>query len=365
MSTYLNNYIRSNVDRDRKDINKILEALHDIYAAPAEDEALKERIILSPHNRKRSQTLAKSGSDVSSTKNRTRRSSSYTVLPYTSSPPAYPVSNTLNGTLTLLKYPDWKYGSGATFNGTQYIEIPHNTALEVTRTLFSVQFWFKSTTFGQHYIYCKKDLASSNADYLSPDYDSNYLLAAEVNAGIEVYLVADDGNRDFINDGDYDSNYFTEDRGITVNCGISDGTNSLLVSKTASGLFDGNWHSVTIVSKDVADYLSPDYDSNYSVSGGETVEILVDKVSKGSVSNSSITGSLTNTRNAYFGAGDNDGSLVNKMVGSVALFTINEDSLTSTEIDNYHDSGRIVTREQKNALFFTGNEESSVNDNIF
>lgn len=44
MSSNIQNFQRATTKTDRKDINKILEALQDLFAAPAEKEAVAERI---------------------------------------------------------------------------------------------------------------------------------------------------------------------------------------------------------------------------------------------------------------------------------------------------------------------------------
>ena len=97
----VSNFVRRNGSADRSEINKILSVINPLAFPEPEDEALKERIILSPKVRKRTLTSS-TGLDIttSNTDTRDRFSSSITILPDTISPTAFPVSETLNGTLT-------------------------------------------------------------------------------------------------------------------------------------------------------------------------------------------------------------------------------------------------------------------------
>ena len=143
----VSNFVRRNGSADRSEINKILSVINPLAFPEPEAEAVKERIILSPKVRKR--TISSStGLDItaSNTDTRTRTSNSITILPDTSTPTAFPVSETLNGTLT---FNQEKYGAGAIFTGSQYIEIPDDNQFDLTLPYFTVAFWFKANGVDQ------------------------------------------------------------------------------------------------------------------------------------------------------------------------------------------------------------------------
>ena len=124
----VSNFVRRNGSADRSEINKILSVINPLAFPEPEAEAVKERIILSPTIRKRTLTSA-TGLDItkSSTATRDRLSSSITLLPDTYTPTAFPVLPLLYGTLT---FNQEKYGAGATFTGSQYIEIPDDNQFD-------------------------------------------------------------------------------------------------------------------------------------------------------------------------------------------------------------------------------------------
>ena len=208
-------------------------------------------------------------------------------------------------------------------------------------------FWFKSTAGGIQGIYCKRNIALST------------------NAGIDVSI--NSGEVDQYNAADFDvANYQQAATNNSVILILGDGTNTVTVDKsTAVNMFDGNWHSVGVFAEDDPEYLDPDYSTtNYFTTGGQTAEIYLDKVSLGTSSIASITSSTSNTRDCIFGGRDNAGVIENKLIGSIAYWFFEGDTLTPTEITNYHDSAIMIADDQKNAIMFVGDESASTNDKI-
>ena len=90
----VSNFVRRSGSADRTEINKILAVINPLAFPVVENEALKERIVLSPHVRKRTNTVL-SGTDITTTnsESRDRFSSSITILPDTATPTAFPNRN--------------------------------------------------------------------------------------------------------------------------------------------------------------------------------------------------------------------------------------------------------------------------------
>jgi hypothetical protein len=153
------------------------------------------------------------------------------------------------------------------------------------------------------------------------------------------------------------TSYLTTSTNEAVNILMSDGTNTVNTAVEISGIYDGSWHSVVIVSQDsVSDYCiaCTDYHANYSQVSSPVVTIYVDKVSIGTIDHSSITGDLSNTSNAYIGSKDDQ--LVDSLSGTLALFEYQATNWTTTDVDSFHDDARIRVTSQKAAFHFTGND---------
>ena len=343
---------------DSESINKLLALITPLAFADPEADSLKERVILSNPIRKRTLT-GLTGLDItnSSTATRDRFGSSITILPDTSTPTALPVSPSLTGTLT---FPNKVNGAGALFTGTQYISVPDDNQFDLTLPFFTVAFWFKSdvTNQGTQTIYSKgefiidPDYCVTCGDYDTDDYDTE--TGVSIVPGLEVQVKANTA-ADF--DSDFDNSHDTTTSAEAIRIIISDGTNLIDSSVTATNLFDGNWHSIIIVSTDsVSDYCSActDFSDDYSVISSPLITVYMDKVSKGTIDHSAITGDLSNTENAIIGA--SDASLTNPLKSNLALFEYQATNWNTTDISNFHDNARIRVTNQKMAFHFIGND---------
>jgi len=338
---------------DHEAINKLQALITPIAFPEPEESSQKERVILSSPVRLRTNTSS-TGTDITTTNSETkdRLSNSYTVIPDTSSKTAYPVSNSTTGTLTYPSTSIIKGGAGTQFTGTQYITIPDNSALESDLPI-GIMFTFKSDgTEGSLAVYCKKDESTST------------------NAGVYVELLRN-SVADFDQTGpNFDSGDFnTTTQASAVRVHVADGTNDVDATiTTATDLFDGSTHTVVInIANTNADFDSGDFDNDdfYVLDSPKTVEVFVDKVSEGTADTSSITGSLTNARDAYFGGRDNGGTIDSLLRGYVALFEIQNTTFTTSQINAYHDDDRIYVNSQLNALHFAGSEDPSILDDMW
>jgi len=373
MSSDISNYIRRNGNSDRDDINKLISILNPLVFPDPENSSLKERIILSPHFRKRTNT-ASTGLDITTVTSQTRNrlSSSITIIPQSATTTPIPYTVTLSGTLTFPT--DKKNGAGATFTGTQYyILTDTGNALDLTTGLFGMAFWFKGNGVdqGEQVIYSKR-ISDLINDYCSActDFDpNNYMTSpSTLNTGLTISLV---GNidQDYCSAcTDFDTNnYNTTTQNSGVRIIMADGSNSMDATITgATNIFDGSWHSIIINSTDItSDYCSTctDYDpNNYSIITSPNVEVFIDGVSIGTASTSAITGSLANSESAYFGATNSQGTLEKFIRGSVALWEFQSNVFDSTARTDYHSNARIRQSGQLAALHFIGNATES--DNI-
>ena len=358
----VSNFVRRTGSADRSEINKILSVINPLAFPVVENEALKERIILSPHVRKRTNT-ALTGLDItkSSTATRNRFSSSITILPDTATPTAFPVSETLIGTLT---FNQEKYGAGAVFNGYQYISIPDNAQFDLTLPYFTMAFWFKSNDIDQgvQTIWSKGSFIFAADHCLACgnfDTDDYITTIDTVNTpGLEVRVQGNITQDHCSACTDFDASYDSSTSIEQINIIISDGINLIDQTVNIANIFDGNWHSVIIISNDsVSDYCvaCTDFSDDYSVVTTPLITVYMDKVSMGTIDHSTITGSLENSNIAYIGIG---GELENPLKGSLAIFEYQGTNWTTTDVDSFHDSGRIRVGSQKAAFHFIGNDSS-------
>lgn len=147
MSSNIQNFVRTTANTNRKDINKILEALQDLFAAPIEDEAAHERIA----KRKHVKRLTESHTDGAPTQIITNtprdkenfdfvRKKPVTVKSY----PLIHTSNNFGGVTFPVK--DTKHAGRIDFDGTGYITVANQTRLNITDKL-SVAFWARFVGF--------------------------------------------------------------------------------------------------------------------------------------------------------------------------------------------------------------------------
>jgi hypothetical protein len=333
-------------------INRLQTIITPIAFPEPEDSGLKQRIIFTRPKRKRTLTSS-TGADITdiTTTNRDRFNNDYTVVPDTSSPSAYPVSNTVTGTFTFTSDDIIKGGCGTNFTGSQYITIPDNSSLESELPLM-IAFTFKSNgTEGNLAVYCKKDESTSTS------------------AGVYVELLRN-SVADFDQTGpNFDSGDFnttTQDSAVRVH--LADGTNEVDATiTTATDLFDGSAHTVVInISEAVPDFDSGDFDNtNFNATSNQTIEVFVDKVSEGTADISSITDSILNSRDAYIGTRDNGGTLDFRLKGYLALFEIQNYNYTTSNISDYNDNNRVTVISQLNSFHFCGDTASTVLANLW
>ena len=342
-------------------INKLQALITPLAFADPEDDSLKERIILSSPRRLRTLTSS-TGLDIttSSTATRKRTSTSLTIVPDTSSPSTFPVSPSTVGTLDfdISK----KYGAGARFDGTQYITIPDNNQFDLSLPYFTMAFWFKTTNGGTQTIYNKsnfnfdQDHCSVCADF-SDDYNTEPDTTTE--PGLQIRFESNK-DRDFCNTcTDFDGSYSTSSFNDRIRVVISDGTNLLDSTVDTGDISDGNWHSIVLVSQDsISDYCTSctDYSDDYATVTSPVITVYVDKVSKGTMDHSSITGDLSNSQNAIIGAENT--SFENPLVGDLAIFEYDATNWTTANITSYHDDGRINVTSQKLAFYLVGNDST-------
>ena len=346
-------------------INKLQALITPLAFPDPEDEGIQERIILSNPVRLRTNSVS-AGLDLSavSTDSRDRTSTAITLLPDTSTPSAFPVSETVVGTLDLLT--NKKYGAGATLNKTQYISIPDDNQLDLSLPYFTMAFWYKGNgtdegrqtiwskgEFGQGLDFCQACTDFHTSDFLStPD--------TSLDAGLQVQLQGD-AAADFESaSSDFDTNSFsTTSTTERVNIIISDGTNFVEDSVDLLNLYDGNWHSIVIVSQDsISDFCvaCTDFSDDFQQVTTPIITVYYDKVSAGTIDHSSVTGDLSNAQDAILGAENT--SLENPLNGTLALFEYQATNWATDDIDSYHDDARIRVTSQKAAFHFTGNDSS-------
>jgi hypothetical protein len=344
---------------DHEAINKLQALITPIAFPEPEESSQKERIILSSPVRERVLT-AFTGLDVigSGSENRKRTSSSLTILPDTATPSAFPVSPSIVGTLDfdIAK----KYGAGARFNGTQYISIPDDNQFDLTLPYFTMAFWFKSTNGGTQTIYNKSNF-NFDQDFCSvcTDFSDDYSTEPDTTTdpGLQIRFESNK-DKDFCDTcTDFDASYNTTVHNDRIRVVISDGTNLLDSTIDTGDISDGNWHSIVLVSQDsVSDHCvaCTDFSDDYQQVATPVITLYVDKVSKGTIDHSSITGDLSNSQNAIIGAENT--SFENPLIGDLAIFEYDGTNWDSTAINSYHDDGRITVGSQKLAFYFVGND---------
>lgn len=271
---------------------------------------------------------------------------SFIMKPSVSTHTAYPVTHTTTGTIDFdVRSHGTKWGAEGLFDGSQYITIPHHADIDVNiAQTFFFFFKAKSDFGGTLSLFCKKDESTST------------------NAGIHIYIESAQG-------ADYDTSsgngylaadYQDADVDPTINCHVADGTNEVTATESASGLWDGNWHSIVVVIGDVgADYNSTDYQSaDYSTIATETISIYMDGALLGSSSNTTITGTVANSRDSYFGGRDNAGVIDQQFKGYTAWFFWEGYEAALADASSYN-SGQLNSQNQKSAIHFVGDEEVS------
>lgn len=137
------NYVRQDYGQDRKDINRILQELQEIYAPPVEDGGIKARVVSHFPRRVRSTTVTTGGYTRLGSESRSRNAASGLRRLVPSSVSSYPLIHTITGTETPSKLSVSKFGCGGLFNGSSYITIGTHSLLNPT-TEIGIALWIYS-----------------------------------------------------------------------------------------------------------------------------------------------------------------------------------------------------------------------------
>ena len=143
MSSNINDYVRPTDKSTRRDINKILSLIHDLVAQEPESEGLQERIMFTPHVKRRTSTVTFGSTDVSNTDDRDREN-----FIFRKKVPAevitYDIIHTTTGTLTFTG-DSTKLGGAGTFDGSSYITITDHAELSPSALSFGGWFYLPAT----------------------------------------------------------------------------------------------------------------------------------------------------------------------------------------------------------------------------
>jgi len=132
MSSNINQFVRPTENADRKDINRILEMIHDLVSPEPEDEGVNERIMLRDHVRVKTNTVTIAGPDLLDSDTKARRNFIMRRrMPETVK--SYPLIHTevIFSGITFPKL-DTKFGANINWDNVGYITIDDNTLLKPT-----------------------------------------------------------------------------------------------------------------------------------------------------------------------------------------------------------------------------------------
>jgi len=153
MSSNINNFVRPTENADRKDINRILDMIHDLVSPEPEDEGVNERVMLRDHIRVKTNTVTIAGPDLLDSDTKARRNFIMRrKMPETVK--SYPLVHTENsfGGITFPKL-DTKLGCRIDFDGTGFISIADNSILKPTNKITIIGwFYLIKTATTQHLI---------------------------------------------------------------------------------------------------------------------------------------------------------------------------------------------------------------------
>ena len=202
----------------------------------------------------------------------------------------------------------------------------------------------------------------SVSDYCSActDFSDDYITTVDnpITSGLQIRVQGNISQDHCSACTDFDASFDTSTLVEQVRVIISDGINLVDSTVNTTNIFDGNWHSIVIISTDsVSDYCSActDFSDDYSAVSTPLITVYMDKVSMGTIDHSTVTGSLENANTAYIGINE---ELENPLKGSLAIFEYQGTNWTTTDVDSFHDSGRIRVGSQKAAFHFIGNDSS-------
>jgi len=144
----INDFVRPTSNIDRRDINKILELIHDLVAASPEDEGAQERITHASHLKTRTTTVTFGGATRLGSTFRDKETFANRRKPPTSIT-SYPLIHTSNN-FSGITFPslDTKFGGRIEWDGTGYITVADQARLKPTNkiTLIGWFYLIKNTT---------------------------------------------------------------------------------------------------------------------------------------------------------------------------------------------------------------------------
>ena len=138
MSSNINDYVRPTDATSRRDINKILALIHDLVATEPESEGLQQRIMFTPHVKRRTSSVTFSTTTVANTDDLDMQNFVFSKR----IPPSvtvYDLIHTTSGTLSFTGDAT-KLGGAATFNGSSYVTVNDHT--DFPSAQFSMGGWF-------------------------------------------------------------------------------------------------------------------------------------------------------------------------------------------------------------------------------
>lgn len=148
MSSNVQNYLRPTGTQNRKDVNKILEALQDLFASPVEEEAVHERIALTPHRKKKTHATT-TGELIDESQTESIENETETMLRVKPSQvKSYSLTHSETGTPTY-SVQGTKHGGRITFDGSTSLAINDDSLLDITDEItLSGYFYLPATESG-------------------------------------------------------------------------------------------------------------------------------------------------------------------------------------------------------------------------
>lgn len=136
----IQNHIRVTGGQNRNDINKTLELIQDLFAAPSEDEAYHEKVALSTPKYRHTTSIEFGGPEWTINETPTYETFQF-VKKIPTAVSSYPLTQTQNGA-GALTFPsqDTKFGCRCDSDGVNYINIPNHSRLNPT-DMISISGW--------------------------------------------------------------------------------------------------------------------------------------------------------------------------------------------------------------------------------
>jgi len=298
MSTNINDFVRPTSKTDRRDINKILEMIHDIVASEPEDEGQKERICKTEHVKNRTTAVTFGGAnlidtDIKGVIAQVIRRELPTIVN------SYSKIHTTTGTLT---FPgkNTKFGASGKFDGTQQIGITPETDFDFEHTqAFSIAFWAKNTMTSTGFI-ISKQLNNTSVGF-----------SVRQRAGDTLFII-------------YDS--------------LGNVFNVVTTSDTS----DDSWHHIVCT-----------FSGNSNQNG---MKIYVDNILQATGATLAISNTIVNNEPFIIGARTSAGAL--RYIGEMALLSLIKSEVNSTWVTNHFNNllDTSGTNTEIVTINFVGNE---------